>query len=178
MEIPIKKEMYEKYRNELYKINEEARLMFDLDTSNINHSDNLKKIIDFQTKLVAMLNHALLNKIYWKKIINKIELHRDRIINKAKLEEPEQKMTIDMKKAYAELKADEVLSQTLFNGESYTNKMASIQDNYYDAEAFYSEIENIYDYLSKIVMIIGIMNKIQLKNNEEIISIENPQIGG
>ena len=71
MEIPIKKEMYEKYRNELYKINEEARLMFDLDTSDINHSDNLKKIIDFQTKLVAMLNHALLNKIYWKKIINK-----------------------------------------------------------------------------------------------------------
>jgi hypothetical protein len=178
MEIPIKKEMYEKYRNELYKINEEARLMFDLDTSDINHSDNLKKIIDFQTKLVAMLNHALLNKIYWKKIINKIELHRDRIINKAKLEEPEQKMTIDMKKAYAELKADEVLSQTLFNGESYTNKMSNIQDNYYDAEAFYLEIENIYDYLSKIVMIIGIMNKIQLKNNEEIISIENPQIGG
>jgi hypothetical protein len=180
MEIPIKKEMYEKYRSELYKINEEAKLMFDLDTTDINHSDNLKKIIEFQTKLVAMLNHALLNKMHWKKIINKIELHRNRIINKAKLEEPEtdQKMTIDMKKAYAELKADEVLSQTLFNGESYANKMASIQDNYYDAEAFYSEIENIYDYLSKIVMIIGIMNKIQPKNNDEIISIENTQIGG
>jgi hypothetical protein len=180
MEIPIKKEIYEKYRNELYKINEDAKLMFNLDTTDINHSDNLKKIIEFQTRLVAMLNHALLNKIYWKKIINKIELHRNRIINKAKLEEPEteQKMTIDMKKAYAELKADEVLSKTLFDGESYANKMAAIQDNYYDAEAFYSEIENIYDYLSKIVMIIGIMNKIQPKNNDEIVSIGNFQIGG
>jgi hypothetical protein len=178
MEIPIKKEMYEKYRNELYKISEEAKLMFDLNTSDINHSDNLKKIIEFQTKLVAMLNHALLNKVYWKKIINKIELHRDRIINKAKLEEQDQKMTIDMKKAYAELKADEVLSETLFNGESYANKMSNIQDNYYDAEAFYKEIENIYDYISKIVMIIGIMNKIQLRDNDGVISINSNQIGG
>jgi len=176
MNIPIKKELYEKYRNQLYEVNEEIKLLLNIDI-NDDISNNIKKIVDYKTKIIAMLNHALHNKIYWKKIINKIELHREKIINKVKLEETEQKMNVDTKKAYAELKADEILSQTLFNGESYTNKMANIQDNYYDAEIFYSEVKNIYDYLSEIVMIIGILNKLPNKETSTI-NINDFVIGG
>jgi len=169
MEIPIKKEEMEKYRIRIKDINSELSELLKQDPIDIK--EFIKKSTLYKLEISNITSHALLNKNHWKKIIDKINIQKDSIMNKLKYApNTDEKMSTDIRKSYAESKAEEIISETIFEGNPFHVKMSNLNSNYIDADSLYTESKMALTVISDMMMAIGILNK---TNNDKNVDITN-----
>ncbi len=161
MNIPLTQENIKEIHTELYEIKEESivssKYIVTIDKNKL--PDILIDITNKKGRLVTLYNIAILNESYYESKKNKLELTFDYILNKTKLEKLEDKMTSDQKKAYAENRAAEIISEKILNGENYLTKMIELNDNLLTASALVQEIKNLYNYLNDLTISIGMLLK-------------------
>lgn len=164
MEIPIKKEEIDKYRKRIKDINLELSEI--LKNEPIDIKEFIKKSTLYKIEISQITSHALINKNHWKKIIDKINIQKDSIVNKLKYSpNTDEKMSTEIRKSYAESKAEEIISETMFDGQPFHSKMASINSNHIDADSLYNEAKMALSLISDMMMAIGILNKTE-KNSD------------